>query len=64
MMSVLVGKAFFPPAQDFISLRGSQSEIVMFSCQKSAFICLFSRVLKVVYYARGLSVCVCVCVCG
>lgn len=35
----------------------------MFSCQRRAFICLFSRVLKVVYYARGLSVSVSVFVC-
>lgn len=34
----------------------AQREIVMFSCQRHAFICLFSRALKVVYYARGLSV--------
>lgn len=45
-MSVLIGEAFFsPPAQDFISLRGSRSEIVMFSCQRSFFIGLFFRVL-------------------
>lgn len=30
----------------------------MFSCQRRAFICLFLRALKVVYYARGLSVAV------
>lgn len=35
----------------------------MFSCQRRAFICLFSRVLKVVYEARGLSVSVSVFVC-
>ena len=35
----------------------------MFSCQRRAFICLFSRVLKVVYCARGaFSLCVCVCI--
>lgn len=58
-------QSFFPPAQDFISLRSSWSEIVMVSCQRRAFICLFSRTLKVVYYARGLSgharACVCEC---
>lgn len=34
----------------------------MFSCQRRAFICLFSRVLKVVYCARGaFSLAVCIC---
>lgn len=34
----------------------------MYFCERHAFICLFSRVLKVVYCARrAFSLCVCVC---
>lgn len=54
-MFVLVGKAFFSSRSGFYF---SESEIVMFSCQRSASISLFSRALKVVYavvYARELS---------
>lgn len=53
-----------PFPSDFFSLRGSWSKIVMFSCQRSTFICLFSRVLKVVcclLCKRAFRPCVCVC---
>lgn len=52
MMSVLVVKAFSSFSGFYFSKRLKEG-IVMFSCQRHAFICLFSRVLKVVYGARG-----------